>query len=174
MSERDESLDKRIASYVGAPLGPVRRARWAVNESMIGHWADAMEDRNPVYTDSDLAAQSVYGGIIAPPTMLQAWTMPGLQPRVQDLEVEIKAFLAEHGYRGVVATNCEQEYFAPLRPGDHVTAEGLVEDISAEKKTALGPARFLTTLYRYRTDDGTLAATHRFRILCYRPTAKTS
>lgn len=174
MNARDESLEERIASYIGAELGPVRRARWAVNEPMIGHWADAMDDRNPVYTDPDLAARSVHGGVIAPPTMLQVWTMPGLRPRVRDLEVEIKEFLAEQGYRGVVATNCEQEYFVPLRPGDHVTAEGVVEDISAEKRTALGPARFVTTLYRYRTDEGVLVATHRFRILCYRPTAKTA
>jgi len=42
---------------------------------MIRHWCDAVGDGNPVYTDREFAAKSVHGGIVAPPTMLQAWTM---------------------------------------------------------------------------------------------------
>jgi hypothetical protein len=43
---------------------------------MIRHWAAAMEDQNPVYTDAAFAAASRFGGIVAPPLMLQTWTMP--------------------------------------------------------------------------------------------------
>ena len=55
-------------------------ARDPVNQPMIRHWCDAVGDRNPCYTDPAFAAKSVHGGIVAPPTMLQAWTMPGLAP----------------------------------------------------------------------------------------------
>jgi acyl dehydratase len=50
---------------------------------MIGHWAEAMGDHDPVYV-SDTAAQA-YGfeRVIAPPTMLQAWIMPGLRAAQQ-------------------------------------------------------------------------------------------
>ena len=46
---------------------------------MIRHWCDAMGDRNPVYTDAEAAANSVHKGIVAPPTMLQAWTLRGIE-----------------------------------------------------------------------------------------------
>ena len=42
---------------------------------MIRHWCEAMGDTNPVYIDAEAAAASVHGGIVAPPTMLQAWVM---------------------------------------------------------------------------------------------------
>ena len=47
---------------------------------MIRHWCDAVDDRNPVYTDAAYAAKSCHGGIVAPPAMLQAWSMRGLAP----------------------------------------------------------------------------------------------
>ena len=47
-----------------------------VNQPMIRHWAAALEDHNPVYTDPAFAAASRFGGIVAPPLMLQTWTMP--------------------------------------------------------------------------------------------------
>src|SRR5690606_2342805 len=102
--------------FEGAELGPEQHGRFPVNEPMIAHWCDAMDDRNPVYTDPELAAKSVHGGIVAPPAMLQAWIMNGLAPRPQDKVAEIKAALAERGFTSVVATNCEQEYFRYLRP----------------------------------------------------------
>ena len=37
-----------------------------------------MADGNPLYTSPDRAAAGPYGGIVAPPAMLQVWTMVGL------------------------------------------------------------------------------------------------
>src|SRR5215472_3701049 len=51
-----------------------------VNLPMIRHWAEAMGDANPVYTDAGAAARSVHGGLVAPPAMTQVWTMRGLHP----------------------------------------------------------------------------------------------
>ena len=59
--------------------GPVFVARDPVNPAMIRHWCDAMEDDNPFYTDPEAAARSLHGGLVAPPAMLMAWSMRGLE-----------------------------------------------------------------------------------------------
>ena len=46
---------------------------------MIRHWVEAMGDHNPVYVSDDAAREAGYDGLIAPPTMLQAWIMRGLR-----------------------------------------------------------------------------------------------
>ena len=47
---------------------------------MIRHWVEAMGDDNPVYLDAEAAGATGRPGIVAPPVMLQAWTMRGLSP----------------------------------------------------------------------------------------------
>ena len=55
-----------------------------VNRAMIRHWCEAMEDGNPLYTDPEYAKNSKYGGIIAPPQMVQAYCVPPLWPRQEE------------------------------------------------------------------------------------------
>jgi uncharacterized OB-fold protein/acyl dehydratase len=161
-----------LQRFVGAPSGEPFPARDAVNQAMIRHWCDAVGDQNPVYTDPDVAATSVHGGIVAPPTMLQAWTMRGLKPppradgTPQDALMQA---LDDAGYTSVVATNCDQEYVRYLRPGDAITATGTIESISEEKRTALGDGIFVTTLTTFTDQHGEVVGTMRFRILKYRP-----
>ena len=62
-----------------AGLSSPRLARDPVNLPMIRAWTDAIGDANPVYTDVDAAARSVHAGLVAPPAMVQVWTMPGLR-----------------------------------------------------------------------------------------------
>ena len=66
-----------LASLVGQAAGKPNLAPDAVNVPMIRHWVEAMGDRNPVYVDDDAAREAGFPGIIAPPTMLQAWIMRG-------------------------------------------------------------------------------------------------
>jgi acyl dehydratase len=72
-----DALARSLRAFIGKP-GAAEIARDAVNQAMIRHWCDAMEDANPAYTDAAFAARSVHRGIVAPPAMLNAWTMPGL------------------------------------------------------------------------------------------------
>ncbi|MCF3100301.1 OB-fold domain-containing protein [Streptomyces roseoverticillatus] len=129
---------------------------------MIRHWCEAMGDTNPAYTGDDA---------IAPPAMLQAWTMPGLSgassARTPAYD-ELFALLDGAGYTAVVATDCEQEYVRPLRPGDRLTFDTVIETVSPRKTTRLGAGYFITTTMRVRA-GGELAGTHRFRILKYAP-----
>src|SRR5262249_32509312 len=63
------------------------------------------------------------------------------------------------------------DYVRPLRLGDHLTVSGIVESISDEKRTALGAGHFVTWVDTYRTDDGEVVGTMRFRVLKFRPPA---
>ena len=53
------TLDDRLQALVGKPIGEggPNVAPDPVNEPMIRHWAAAFEDANPVYTDADAAAR---------------------------------------------------------------------------------------------------------------------
>ncbi len=167
-STLDEKLQKLVEESRG---GTAVTARDPVNLPMIRHWCDAIGDHNPVYTDERAAAQSVHRGIVAPPTMLQAWTMPGLGPRPAPSDDAPGSFqlLDAAGYTSVVATDCEQEYFRYVKPGDRLTVTSHLESISEEKHTALGEGYFVTILSTHRDEAGEIVAEMRFRILKFKP-----
>jgi hypothetical protein len=169
-----EELSERLRAIVGIDAEETL-ARDPVNQPMIRHWCDAVGDRNPVYTDPELAAKSRHGGIVAPPTMLQAWTMPGLAPlapRTQDHPLRRALDLLDAaGYTSVVATNCRQEYRRYLRLGDVIRVTTRIESVSEEKQTALGAGRFVDEVMTYRDARGEEVARMRFRILKFKPRA---
>lgn len=176
------SLDDELQSFVGQSSGPATRGSQPVNEPMIEHWVEAMGDFNPVYVDEAAAREAGFPGIIAPPTMLQAWIMRGLRTsldadagRTADADDavspsdQVMALLNEAGYTSVVATNCDQHYERPLVPGDHLSVTSVIDSVSGEKQTGLGTGRFLTNRLEYRDQDGELVATMLFRILKFKP-----
>ncbi len=187
LSSDDDTLDERlqdlVAKAVAGPPGPP--ARDPVNRAMIHHWCDAIGDCNPVYTDEEVAKSSVHGGIVAPPTMLQAWGMPGLEGRGPSLPGERRAeassastgpnpiqLLREAGYTSVVATDCEQDYARYLRPGDSLSVSSELESVSGEKKTGLGVGYFVTNKSIYYDQNGEVVAEMRFRTLWFKPPQK--
>jgi uncharacterized OB-fold protein/acyl dehydratase len=169
-----ELLDT-LRSFEGRLIGPPKAGPDPVNEPMIRHWCDAIADDNPIYVDADAAAANGHEGIVAPPTMLQAWSMRGLRgvpsnaPNAQD---ELLRLLDAEGFTSVVATNCEQDYVRYLRPGDRVVVSTTIESVSDQKRTALGTGHFITTRQEYRDGAGELVGTMRFRILKFAPAPK--
>lgn len=177
-----EDLQKTLDAFAGTPAGPTGTCPYPVNEAMIHHWCDAIGDRNPAYLDPEAAKETGRDGVIAPPAMLQAWTMRGLRPATAEEDAYAEAqgdqklsleVLDEAGFTSVVATNCEQEYFRELVPGDQISHEVTTESISGEKKTGLGVGHFVTQLYTYKDASGEVVATMRFRILKFRPPAQS-
>ncbi|WP_079191568.1 bifunctional MaoC family dehydratase N-terminal/OB-fold nucleic acid binding domain-containing protein [Streptomyces sp. CB00455] len=154
----------RLRTFEGLPAVTGGRGKDAVNRPMIRHWCEAMGDAHPAYTGPDA---------IAPPTMLQAWTMGGLCGHTDRSTAydDLSALLDAAGFTSVVATDCEQEYLRPLRPGETVTFDAVIESVSARKTTRLGTGHFVTTRMNVQA-DGALAGTHRFRILRYAPAAR--
>ena len=169
------SLADQLQEFVGKPYGTGSVGRDPVNVPMIRHLTDALGDRNPVYTDEEFAKNSVHGGIVAPATSLQVWTMAGLSPRSvehdpgESAQSRLMGLLDGAGYIGVVATNCEQTYHRYLRPGDLLTVTSEVESITGPKKTGLGEGYFVTTLQTYRDQHGEVVGEMRFRILKFIP-----
>jgi uncharacterized protein len=171
---REASLAQRLQELVGKPYGAPSAGRDPVNVPMIRHLTDALGDRNPCYTDEEFAEQSVHGGIVAPATSLQVWTMPGLAPRTSAPDPDspqnkLMGMLDEAGYVGVVATNCEQTYHRYLRPGDLLSVSSSLEGITGPKQTGLGEGYFVTTLQTYRDQQGEVVGEMRFRILKFIP-----
>jgi acyl dehydratase len=127
----------------------------------------------PIYTDAAFAAETRWNGIVAPPTMLQAWTMHDRReippsPGPDYAEAELMERLGEQGFVGVVATNCEQRYERPVRPGESIVSQATIVDIAGPKRTGLGEGFFVTTETEYLDDAGERIGSMLFRILRYR------
>jgi acyl dehydratase len=169
MPSDETPLLERLRARIGAQ-NPPDVARDPVNAAMIRHWCDAMTDANPAYTDPDRAAKSIHGGIVAPPAMLNAWTMPGLPGRRgNDPSMNPLRALDAAGFTSVIATNSEHEYVRYLRPGDLLLGYSELVDVSDEKQTALGLGHFVTSRTSYRTQDGEEVGRMFFRLLKFRP-----
>src|SRR5262249_61989700 len=87
----------------GAGTGPVTR-----------HWCETRGDATPAYLDPAAAKSSCHGRIVAPPTMMQAWTMAGYPMSAgydapRDKQQELHKLFNEAGYTGVDPPGCSQE-----------------------------------------------------------------
>lgn len=175
--EQKKAFEDQLYSWIGKEIAPPTPGKDLVNEAMIRHWCETMGDTNPVYTDSDFAEKSAKGGLIAPPTMLQAWSMEGYpmafadqqDPATQDGQRQLHRFLEDNGFTGVLGTNCDQEYFRDLRPGDTVVAHTVIDSISEEKATAMGIGYFIETKTRFTDQNGEDVGTMQFRVLKFKP-----
>ena len=195
MSAEDTIRDaaRRVAA---AGESSTRYARDPVNMPAIRNWTDAIGDRNPLYTDPEFAARSVHGQPVAPPAMVQVWTMPGLapapavpsgsdisesnisipdNPELNEVEQgaldplgEMMTVLDEAGFTSVVATNCDQTYLRYLRHGETLGQRASLVDVTGPKQTALGEGWFVTTRNTWYSGDEPVAAMD-WRVLKFRP-----
>jgi uncharacterized OB-fold protein/acyl dehydratase len=156
-SAEEQSAEEQSAVILAAagkvraagPSSP-RFARDPVNLPAIRNWTDAIGDANPLYTDADFSSRSVHGHLVAPPAMVQVWTMPGLQPPTAgasdtDPLGQMMRTLDEAGFPAVVATNCAQTYHRYLRHGELLSLRAELTEVSGPKQTALGEGWFVTT-----------------------------
>ena len=136
-----------------------RVGRHPVNQPMVDHWTDAIGDKNPIYVDESAARAAGHPGLVAPPAMIQVWTMMGLggvRPDDDPLSKILDLF-DDAGYIGVVATNCEQTYHRYLRPGEEVSVAAELTDVVGPKRTALGEAFFITQTITWSVGDEDVA-----------------
>jgi acyl dehydratase len=175
-----EEFRQRLDALIGRPVGSSGSSIGPdpVNQPMIRHWAAAFEDANPVYTDPEFAATTRFGGIVAPPLMLQTWTMAtptitGIAERggspVESEGASPLAVFDEAGFVATLASNTEFDIDRYLRPGETVSASTVIESISPRKNTRIGPGYFVTWLTTYVAGAGDVVGRQRFRILKFRP-----
>jgi uncharacterized protein len=177
-----DPLRERVVQWIGRPMsssGP-SVAPDEVNLPMIRHWVDALDDRNPIYLDADFAASTRFGGIVAPPAMLQTWTMG--RPRIEGIaerggaadEIDPEspiAILAAAGYPGTLATNSELEFVRYLRLGERVQSTSSLDAVSERKATALGAGYFVTWINTFTVGEEVVGRQH-FRIYKFAPGAR--
>jgi uncharacterized OB-fold protein/acyl dehydratase len=147
-----------------------RAGRHPVNQPMVEHWLDAMGDANPIYVDEEAAKAAGHPGLVAPPAMIQVWTMMGLGGvrAPDDPLTKILELFDEAGYIGVVATNCEQTYHRYLRPGEEVSVSAELTDVAGPKQTALGEGFFITQKITWQVGDEDVAEMN-WRIMKFIP-----
>jgi 3-oxo-4,17-pregnadiene-20-carboxyl-CoA hydratase alpha subunit len=175
MSAQDSTADiKAAAERVKAEgRSKPRVGRHPVNQPMVDHWLDAIGDKNPIYVDEAAATAAGHPGIVAPPAMIQVWTMMGLGGRRSDDDPlsKIMALFDEAGYVGVVATNCEQTYHRYLRPGEEVSIAAELTAVVGPKQTALGEGFFINQKITWSVGDEDVAEMD-WRIMKFRPADK--
>ena len=181
----DDPLRASLEPWIGKPMssaGPAV-APDPVNLPMIRHWVDALDDHNPIYLDEARARKSRFGGLVAPPAMLQTWTMG--RPRLEgiaerggsssDMDPDSPIVtLARAGLPGTLATNSELEFTRYLRVGDQLHATSALEAISERKTTGLGSGYFVTWMTSYFAGRDELVGRQRFRIFKFAPGAPAS
>jgi len=173
----EENAITDLRAMIGQPLGAPAVAPDPVNQPMIRHWAAALEDFNPVYTDPEFAKSTRFGGIVSPPLMLQTWTMPtakisGIAERggapTEGTQNPLTP-LDEAGFIATLATNSEFEIVRYLRLGEVITSTMVIESVSQLKQTRLGPGHFITWVTTYRDEQGDVVGRQMFRILKFKP-----
>jgi uncharacterized protein len=174
-TDADQAAPIRAAAERLAAAGEsrARPGRDPVNLPMIRNWVEAIGDPSPVWTDQGAAAAAGHGGVVAPPAMIQVWTMPGLHRGRGDDDPlgQMSQALDEAGYTSVVATNCDQVYHRYLRHGEQVSVRASLLDVTGPKRTALGEGWFVTTRSTWYAGDEPVA-TMDFRILKFRPQSR--
>ncbi|MBV8786422.1 MAG: bifunctional MaoC family dehydratase/OB-fold nucleic acid binding domain-containing protein [Mycobacterium sp.] len=166
MTDIREAIEEITATVVAKP----RAGRDPVNQPTINNWVEALGDTNPIYRDEAAALAAGHPGIVAPPAMIQVWTMFGLggeRPTDDPMGPMMKLF-DDAGYIGVVATNCEQTYHRYLRPGEEVSIASEMRDVIGPKQTALGEGWFINQHITWRVGDEDVAEME-WRILKFKP-----
>jgi len=170
--EETKAFEDKIQAFVGRENGPPKKGHDAINEPMIRQWAEIMGDEVSVYTDKEAAQNSSKGGIIAPPSMLQAWSMEGYpmagEPAI-DVQRSLHNVFDENGFTGVLGTNTSTEFYRDLKPGDEVTFHTIIDSISEQKSTARGIGYFIETVTKFSDQNGEDVGRQVFRVLKFIP-----
>lgn len=167
-----EDIHKTVEDIKALGPSKARVGRDPVNQPMIRHWVDAIGDGNRIYVDDAAAKAAGHPGVVAPPAMIQVWTMMGLGgDRPSDDPIgPIMELFDGAGFVGVVATNCDQTYHRYLRPGEDVSVVAELTDVVGPKNTALGEGYFISQKITWQVGDEDVAEMD-WRILKFRPAA---
>jgi hypothetical protein len=162
-----------LAALTGRRTGPYCSFN-AVSRVQVWQWCSAMGDRNPLYLDDDYRGRAGFDRVVAPPAMMQMWTMrdvnaeyaPGTPgdagPRVFDA-------LAEHGFTSIVAVSYDISFHRLLLEGDRAHHFSTIANISPLKRTALGDGHFVTDRNEFLDQNGALYAEALITYFAYRP-----
>ena len=122
-------------------------APYEVSRVKIADFAEAIGDRNPLYTDAAAAQAAGYPDVIAPPTFPIVITMAASRAAIADPGLGINYAMVVHGEQRF-------SYARPLHAGDVVVAQSTISGIRE-----VGSMTMVTTDTEIKTTDGELVCT---------------
>ncbi len=144
-----------------------------VNEYLIRHWCEALEDGNPLYLDEAYARSRSHTSIVAPPASLLTtfllplrWPWPavgGREPR-RFIHYDLKELL---DLPVGIVTDIDVEYYAPVFVGDLLNTTQRLVSVSEWKRTRVGEGHFWTIDRTYRNQNAILVARERMTIFSH-------
>jgi len=145
-----------LRAMIGRETEPIVHV---IDEGSIKFFAESISDPNPLYHDQEYAKQTLYKGIIAPPTFLGGSTTLRNVKAGDDCVVSPISLPLAGPSRGVNGGD-EFEFYVPIRPGDTLVSTAKLVDI-VEKTGRSGPLLFLTTERTYTNQRGEVAVVRR-------------
>ena len=159
MSSMDEQGEQqKLATLTGKRLGPYRGFN-PVNRAQVWQWCTAMGDNNPLYLDDEYRKQTEFESLVAPPAMMQVWTMRDFNDNyapgsTQSQPYQVFNEMSELGYTRNVAVSYDIQFSRYLTEGECPIHHTTIIEISDRKKTALGEGFFVTEKLDYSTELG--------------------
>jgi acyl dehydratase len=147
-------------------------AALAVDEYLIRHWCETLEDGNPLYLDLDYARSRGFDGLVAPlGSVMTTFALPFRWPwppndrePAPHIHYTIKQLL---DLPVGIINNIEIESGLPLQVGDRVSVSQRLVSISPWKKTRVGEGHFWTMDRLYRNQNGDLVLRERMSAFGY-------
>ena len=159
MSSMDEQREpQKLKTLIGKRLGPYRGFN-PVNRAQVWQWCTAMGDNNPLYLDDDYRQQTEFESLVAPPAMMQVWTMRDFNDNyapgsTQSQPYQVFDEMSELGYTRNVAVSYDIQFSRYLTEGECPIHHTTIIKISDRKQTALGEGFFVTEKLDYSTELG--------------------
>lgn len=165
MSSESLEESQRLERLKGHRLGPYLSHN-PVSAAQIWQWCSAMGDNNPCY--------HVGENQIAPPAMMQMWTMRDINDRYAPGSTTAAPYqvfedMRVLGYPANVAVSYDISFHEYLRVGERAKHFTSVVNISEKKSTRLGTGYFVTEKVEYLTQDDTLFAEALISYFQYQP-----
>ncbi|RYY28484.1 MAG: hypothetical protein EOP62_04645 [Sphingomonadales bacterium] len=153
---------------IGTKTGPTR-SDVPMDLSTAMALCGIIEDPNPNYWHAAVS-EEIWGARIVPPAMLKGafCTLPWYPPGVPRAQRTMGAAIVPLPANTLINVGTEETFHRPIRAGDWLTLTEILESVSDEKQTALGPGYFITTKIEWHDETGALVAEGRNILLRYR------
>ena len=143
-----------------------------VNEYLIRHWCETLEDGNPLYLDADYAKSQGFRSVVAPlGSVMTTFAMhfrwpwpPGEREPVRHIHYDIKDAL---NLPVGIITQIEMENHAALQVGDRISISQRLLSVSPWKKARVGEGHFWVMDRLYRNQHGELILRERMTAFGY-------
>jgi len=132
-------ITPQVRAIIGQETTPERN-RFPISEEMAYDLADAIQDPNPMYSDSDYAARSRFGKLLCPPLATWKDIAPSMGFFGAGQESHFQVPLPFNGYG--LNGGSDWQFLRPVYVGDWITRRFRVLDIY-EKQGRSGPLVFV-------------------------------